>query len=141
MSALPHRIIVLARLDEGGLRIKVPFVEDGVNGHSKEITVGRDDSLVGIQYRRLAMIVIHPLLKKSKVFILLSSSVYRHNAQVCFYRPEFRKAGNSIGKPSCNAWDPGKKESLADPQHREMPMKSRIMHEFALDFIFIIIYS
>lgn len=59
MSVLPHRIIVLASLDERGLRVDVPFIENSVDGNGEEITVSRDDSLVGVQYRGIGTIRAH----------------------------------------------------------------------------------
>lgn len=98
MSVLPHRIIVLASLDERGLRVDVPFIEDSVDGNGEEITVSRDNSLVGVQYRRIGIVRTH---LGEGLRVMHAASEPRHHPM------ELGLA--SFGKPSGNASKRGEK--------------------------------
>ena len=53
MSVLLHGIIVLARLDEGSLRIDVSLVQNRMNCNGQEVDISRYNSLVCVQHRCL----------------------------------------------------------------------------------------
>lgn len=53
VSTLPHWIVVLARFEEGGSRIYLSFIEDGVNGHDEEVPEGGYDCTIIVQCRGL----------------------------------------------------------------------------------------
>ena len=51
MPILPDGAVILARAEEGGARVELPFVEDGVDGDGEEGGEGFDQGVVGLRGR------------------------------------------------------------------------------------------
>ena len=63
MPILAHWEVILSSAYEGGSRVDVSFVEDSVDSDSEELTVRRDNSLVGIQERHTVVVRRHADLR------------------------------------------------------------------------------
>ena len=55
MPVLSDGIVVFTCAEEGGCRVNVALVEDGVDGDGEEVAEGGDDGLVGVEIRPITV--------------------------------------------------------------------------------------